>query len=97
MDIVNKQYQKHPNNKVSKRNIGNMADFVLKNNLFVIYSKFYKSVSGTDIGTKFASPDACISTDHTETGFLKTQGVKPWFWKRFIDDIFLYGEKVKRA
>ena len=26
--------------------------------------------------------------DHIETEFLKTQDIKPWFWKRFIDDIF---------
>ena len=33
--------------------------------------------------------------DHIETEFLKIQGIKPWFWKRFIDDIFSYGQKVK--
>ena len=26
--------------------------------------------------------------DHIETEFLKAQDIKPWFWKRFIDDIF---------
>ena len=38
-----------------------MADFVLENNLFEFDSKFYKQISGTAIGTKFASPNACIS------------------------------------
>ena len=26
--------------------------------------------------------------DHTETDFLKTQDINPWFWKRFVDSIF---------
>ena len=26
--------------------------------------------------------------DFIETEFLKTQAIKPWLWKRFIDDIF---------
>ena len=26
--------------------------------------------------------------DYVETQFLKTQAIKPWLWKRFIDDIF---------
>ena len=65
-----------------------MADFVLKNNLFEFDSTFYKQISGTAIGTKFAPPCACIFMDHIETKFLKTQDIKPWFWKRFVDDIF---------
>ena len=65
-----------------------MADFVLKNNLFEFDSKFYKQISGTAIGTKFAPPYACIFMDHIEMEFLKTQDIKPCFWKRFIDDIF---------
>ena len=26
--------------------------------------------------------------DYVETEFLKKQAIKPWLWKRFIDDIF---------
>ena len=74
-----------------------MADLVLKNNLFEFDSKFYKQKSGTAIGTKFAFPYVCIFLDHIETEFLKKQDIKPWFWKRFIDDIFLYGQKMKIA
>ena len=42
----------------------------------------------TAIGTKFAPPYACIFMEFIETEFLKTQAIKPWLWKRFIDDIF---------
>ena len=65
-----------------------MADFVLKNNFFEVDSKFYEQISGTAIGTKFAPPYACIFIDHIETEFSKTQYIKTWFWKRFIDGIF---------
>ena len=80
-DILKKQYENYPNNKkVSTEDTGKMADFVLKNNLF----EFYKQISGTSIGTKFAPLHGCIFMDHIETKFLKTQDIKPWFWKRFI-------------
>ena len=88
MDTLKKQYENYPNKKVSTEDIGKMADFVLKNNFFEVDSKFYKQISGTAIGTKFAPPYACIFIDHIETEFLKTQDIKTWFWKRFIDDIF---------
>ena len=97
MDVLKNQHEKYPNNKkVSTENIGKMTDFVLKNNLFEFDSKFYKQISGTAIGMKFAPLYACIFMDHIETKFLKTQDIKPWFWKRFIY-IFLYGQKVKIA
>ena len=35
--------------------------------------------------------------DHIEEVFLKAQNIIPWFWKIFIDDIFLYEQKAKRA
>ena len=46
-----------------------MADFVLKNNFD---SKFYKQISETAIGTKFAPPYACIFVDRTEDARHKT-------------------------
>ena len=68
--------------------ITKIRDFVLKNNLFEFHCKFYQQKSGTFIGTKLAPPCACIFMDYSETEFLKTQAIKPWLQKRFIDDIF---------
>ena len=65
-----------------------MTDCVLKNNLFEFDCKFYLQISGTAIGNKFALPCACVFMDFFETEFLKTQAIKPWQQKRFIDDIF---------
>ena len=86
LDILKKQYENFPNKKVSTEDIVKMADFVLKNNLFE-----------TAIATKFVPPYGCIFMNHTEMEFLKMQDIKPWFWKRFIDNIFSYAQKVKRA
>ena len=97
LEILKKQYENYSNKKVSTEDISKMADFVLKNILFEFDSKFYKKISGTAIGTKFVPPYACIFMDHIQTKFLKTQDIKPWFWKRFIDDIFLHERMVKRA
>ena len=68
----------------------------LSNNFFEFDSKFYKQTSGTTIGTKFALRYPCGFMDHFETEFLKTQDIKYRSQKRFIADILLYGQKVKR-
>ena len=65
-----------------------MADCVLKDNLFEFDCKFYQQISGTAIGTKFALPYACVFMGYVETEFLKTQAIKTWQQKRFIDGIF---------
>ena len=65
-----------------------MAEFVLKNNYFEFNSSFKNQISGTAIGTKFASPYACIFMDYIEREFLKNEEIQPWIWFRYIDDIF---------
>ena len=72
-----------------------MADFDFKNNSLTLDSKFYKQISGTAIGKKFAPPYACIFMGHIETEFLKTQDIKPWSWRRFTDDIFFIWTEEK--
>ena len=67
-----------------------MVDFVLKNNLFEFDCKIYQQISSTAIGTRFALPYAFIFMDYVETEFLKTQAIKPWLWKRFIDIFFIW-------
>ena len=90
LEILRKQYDKFMDKMVPTEDIIKLADFVLKNNLFEFNCKFYQQISGTAIGTKFAPPYACIFMDFIETEFFKTQAIKPWLWKRFIDDIFFF-------
>ena len=73
-----------------------MADFVLKDNFFEFNGEIKRQKSGTAIGTKFASPYACIFMDEVETEFRKSQELQPFLWLRYIDDIFFiwaHGEK----
>ena len=57
-----------------------MTEFVLKKNIFEFNVKVKQKVSGTQIGTKFASPYACIYMDEVETAFLKTQELQLLLW-----------------
>ena len=57
--------------------------------MFEFNSKFYQKISGTAIGTNFAPPYASIFMDYIETEFLKSQGIRHWLWKRFVDGIFV--------
>ena len=94
LEVLRKQYNKFLHKKIRTEDIIKMADFVLKNNFFEFNSKFFQQISGTAIGSKFAPicssplPYACIFMDYIETEFLKTQSIKPWLWKRFIEDAF---------
>ena len=53
--------------------------------------------SGTAIGTKFASPYACIFIGEVETEFLKGEELQPFLWFCYTGDIFLYGLMEKRS
>ena len=96
LKVLRNQYDKSIDKTVTTEDITKMTEFFLKNNLIEFNSKSHKQISGTAIGTKFAPPYACIFMDFIETVFLKFQEIKPWLWKRFIDDIFFIWTKIQR-
>ena len=59
--------------KIPAKNLTEMAEFVLKNNLFEFNNEVFQQISGTTIGTKFAPPCACIYMDRVEQDFLETR------------------------
>ena len=59
--------------KLPVKDIVTMAEFVLKNNIFVFNEKVKQQVAGTVIDTKFAPPYACIYLYEVETEFFQTQ------------------------
>ena len=65
-----------------------MAEFVLKNNYFEFNGQVKHQISGTAIGTKFASTYACIFMDEIKTKFLKTQEFQTLVWFSYIDYVF---------
>ena len=72
LKVLWNQHDKFIDKTVPAEDIIKPTEFVLENNLFEFNSKFYKQISGTAIGTKFAPPYACIFIDYIETEFLKS-------------------------
>ena len=81
---LEKREQKH----IPTEKLINMAEFMLKNNLFEFNRSVKQQVSGTAMGTKYDPTYVCICMDDVETEFLKIQERTPVVWFRYIDDIF---------
>ena len=64
-----------------------LAELVLKNNIFEFSDKTYKQICGVAIGTKFAPPYAVSFMAPLEEKILNKVKKKPNIWWRYIDDI----------
>ena len=73
-----------------------LAEYILKNNIFEHNTSFYKQLRETAIGTKMAPPYAIIFMGDLEEKILKDCDKKPLTSWRPIDDILMlwqHGEK----
>ena len=77
-----------------------LAEVVLKNNIFTFKEKSLKQKRGTAIGTKFAPPYSILFMVVLEEEILSKIELEPYLWWRYIDDIFFrfeHGEeKLKK-
>ena len=87
LETLQEKLEERVEKKIPFSDLVNMAEFVFKNNYFEFDSEVKKQISGTAIGTKFASPYACIFMDKVEREFLETEDIKTWVWLRYIDGI----------
>ena len=69
-----------------------LAECVLKNNIFEYDKSVFKQLRGTAIGTKMTPPYAIIFMDSLEEDILSNSLLKPLVWWRYIDDIFMMWE-----
>ena len=69
-----------------------LAEVVLKNNIFDFDEKTFKQKRGTAIGTKFAPPYAILFMADFEEKMLESFEKKPMIWWRYIDDILFIWE-----
>ena len=69
-----------------------LAEVVLKNNIFDFDEKTFKQKRGTAIGTKFAPPYATLSMADFEEKMLESFEKNPMIWWRYIDDILFIWE-----
>ena len=73
---------------ISSDTLCDLAEVVLKNNIFKFGKKTLKQKRGTAIGTKFAPPYSILFMAELEEEILQKAEFKPYLWWRYIDDIF---------
>ena len=66
-----------------------LLEIVLKNNIFEFDGTVYKQLQGTAMGTKLAPAYANIFMGALELTILSHAPLKPSYYKRYIDDIFI--------
>ena len=66
-----------------------LLEVVLKNNIFEFDGKVFKQLQGTAMGTKLAPAYANIFMGALENSILSHAPLKPSYYRRFIDDIFV--------
>ena len=76
------------NKQISSDTLAELAEIVLKNNIFEFDEKTFKQKCGTAIGTKFAPPYAILFMADLEEKMLEIFEKNPMIWRRYIDDIF---------
>ena len=69
-----------------------LAELVLKNNIFNFNKRTLKQKRGTAIGRKFAPPYSILFMIELEEKILEIVDNKPYLWWRYTDDIFFIWE-----
>ena len=86
---IRKALDDRDDKSVSTDSIVELAECVLKNNVFEHNSEFYKQKQGTAIGTKMAPPYAILFMAALEERILGEYPLNPFVWWRYIDDVFM--------
>ena len=91
LSALRKRFETRKENYVSTDTI-DLAEVVLKNNIFTFGKNKLKQKRGTAFGTKFAPPYSILLMAELEEEIIKESGYKPYLWWRYIDDIFFLWE-----
>ena len=75
--------------KLTTETLVELAENVLKNNIFQFNKKTLKQLKGTAIGTKFAPPYTILFMANLEERILEDIELHSRIWWRHINDIFL--------
>ena len=86
---IKEALDKRDDKSISTETLMELAECVLKNNIFEHNEDLYKQLRVTAIGTKMAPPYAVLFMGKLEEEFLEAQSLKPIVWWRYIDDIFM--------
>ena len=92
LSALRKQLETSKEKYVSTDTITDLAEVVLKNNIFTFGKKTLKQKRGTAIGTKFAPPYSILFMAELEEKIIKESEYKPYLWWWYIDNIFFLWE-----
>ena len=92
MSALRKRLDLRQEKDVTTSTLVELAEVVLKNNIFTFKEKTLKQKRGTAIGTKFAPPYSILFMAKLEEKILSEIELKPYLWWRYIDDIFFLWE-----
>ena len=65
----------------------NLLSFCFKTTQFTYNGTYYQSVFGTDMGSPVSAVIANMVMEDVEQRALVTSPVKPFFWKRYVEDV----------
>ena len=85
------------NKQISSDTLTELAEVVLKNNIFEFDEKTFKQKRGTAIATKFAPPYAFLFMADFEEKMLESFEKKPMISWRYIDDIFFIWKRGQKS
>ena len=86
---INKALEENNYDQLLKTFICRLAHQVLTKNYFKFNEKIYHQIQGIAMGTRMALSYANLFMHQLETNILRTLTLKPDYWYRFIDDIFM--------
>ena len=92
LSALRKKLETRNEKYVSTDTIIDLAEVVLKNNIFTFGKKTLKQKRGTAIGTKFAPPYSILFMTELKEEIIKESEYKPYLSWRYIDDIFFLWE-----
>ena len=92
LSALQKRLELRREKKVRTSTLVELAEVVLKNNVFTFGKKTLKQLRGTAIGTRFAPPSSILFMAELEEEILREVELKPYLWWRYIDDIFFIWE-----
>ena len=72
-----------------------LAEVVLKINIFTFGKKILKQKQGTAIGTKFAPLYSILFMAELEENIIKESEYKPYLWWRILTTYFSYRNMVR--
>ena len=77
LNAIKEALENRQKKSVPVSDIPQMLEFLLKNNYFRFNGNLKQQLPDTAIGTKSASPYACIFMDKLKAGFLESQKLQP--------------------